>query len=51
MEARWGALRSPYGLLRHPASGGAPLRGGRVAVAALTLSLFALLFMPTPMAP
>ncbi len=51
MEARWGALRAGCGLLRHPDSGGAPLGRGRVAVAVLTLGLFALLFMPTPIAP
>ena len=51
MEVRWGALRGSPHLLQHPTSGGEPLRGGRVAVAALTLCLFALLFMPTPMSP
>jgi hypothetical protein len=48
MEARWGALRSSSTLLDHPATGAEPLRPGRAVVAAATLALFVLLFMPTP---
>jgi membrane-associated protease RseP (regulator of RpoE activity) len=48
MEVRWGALRSSSTLLDHPATGAERLPSGRVAVAILTLALFALLFMPTP---
>jgi Zn-dependent protease len=48
MEARWGALRGSSTLLDHPATGAEPLRIGRAAVAVVTLALFALLFMPTP---
>jgi Zn-dependent protease len=51
MEVRWGALRRPSGLFEHPPAGGGPLGGVRAAAAALTLGLFALLFMPTPMSP
>jgi membrane-associated protease RseP (regulator of RpoE activity) len=50
MEVRWGALRTSSTLLDHPASGGEPLRFGRAAIAIVTLALFALLFMPTPIA-
>jgi Zn-dependent protease len=50
MEARWGALRSSSTLLDHPATGAEPLRAGRAVVAAATLALFVLLFMPTPIA-
>ncbi|HZU85769.1 MAG TPA: site-2 protease family protein [Polyangiaceae bacterium] len=48
MEIGWGALRSTSALVDHPATGPAPLRPGRAAVAVVTLVLFALLFMPTP---
>ncbi len=48
MERRGGALR-PSPLLDHPPTGAAPLGRGRAAVAILTLLLFGLLFMPTPM--
>jgi hypothetical protein len=48
MEARWGALRSSSTLLDHPATGAEPLRAGRAVVAAATLALFVLLFMPSP---
>ena len=48
MEVRWGALRPSSTLLDHPSTSAEPLRGGRIAVAILTLSFFALLFMPTP---
>jgi membrane-associated protease RseP (regulator of RpoE activity) len=47
MELKWGVLR-PHRLLDHPSTGAAPLDAGRKAVAILTLVLFALLFMPTP---
>jgi hypothetical protein len=50
MEVRWGALRGSSTLLDHPATGAASLRLGRAAVAVVTLALFALLFMPTPIA-
>jgi membrane-associated protease RseP (regulator of RpoE activity) len=50
MEIRWGALRSSSTLLDHPATGPEKLRFGRAAVAIVTLALFALLFMPTPIA-
>jgi membrane-associated protease RseP (regulator of RpoE activity) len=50
MEARWGALRKSSALVDHPPTGPDALRGGRMAVAALTLLFFALLFMPTPIA-
>jgi len=49
MEVRSGALRSSSVLLDHPPTGSAPLGTFRSAVAALTLVLFVLLFMPTPM--
>jgi Zn-dependent protease len=49
MEMRWGALRRDSQILRHPAAGGESLRGARWVVAAITLGLLALLFMPTPM--
>lgn len=48
MEIRWGALRGSSTLLDHPETGPEPLRAGRAVVAAVTLALFALLFMPTP---
>jgi len=48
MEVRSGALRASSNLLDHPATGAEPLRFGRAAVAVVTLTLFALLFMPTP---
>ena len=47
MEVKWGALR-PHRLLDHPATGAAPLDTGRKIIAILTLVIFALLFMPTP---
>lgn len=47
MEAKWGTLRK-HTLLEHPATGAAPLDNGRKAIAILTLVIFALLFMPTP---
>ena len=47
MEATWGVLRN-NGLLDHPPTGAAKLGIGRSIVAILTLVLFALLFMPTP---
>jgi peptidase M50-like protein len=50
MEVRWGALRGSSTLLDHPATGAEPLYAGRAAVAVVTLALFALLFMPTPIA-
>jgi len=48
MEVRGGVLR-PHTLMDHPATGSAPLDRGRTAIAVLTLVMFALLFMPTPM--
>jgi membrane-associated protease RseP (regulator of RpoE activity) len=48
MEARWGALRPSSAILDHPPTSAEPLRPGRVVVAVVTLSFFALLFMPTP---
>ena len=51
MEVRWGALRNASGLFDHPVAGGGPLDGARAVVAVLTLGLFVLLFMPTPMSP
>jgi membrane-associated protease RseP (regulator of RpoE activity) len=48
MEARWGALRRSSTLLDHPATGAEPLRFWRTVVAIVTLALFGLLFMPTP---
>ena len=50
MEIRWGVLRSASTLLDHPPTGSQPLTPGRMAVAILTLTLFLLLFMPTPFA-
>jgi membrane-associated protease RseP (regulator of RpoE activity) len=47
MEVRGGALRR-HALFDHPPAGAAPLGRVRVAVAIVTLALFALLFMPTP---
>ncbi len=47
MERRAGVLR-PHDLLDHPPTGAAPLGAGRAAIAALTLAMFVLLFMPTP---
>jgi hypothetical protein len=49
MEARTGVLRPASTLLDHPPTDPGGLRAGRAAVAAVTLALFALLFMPTPM--
>ncbi len=48
MERRGGALR-PSPLLDHPPTGAAPLGIGRAAIAIVTLLIFGLLFMPTPM--
>jgi membrane-associated protease RseP (regulator of RpoE activity) len=48
MEIRWGALRRESALLDHPPTGAQPLGLGRAAIAAFTLALFVLLFMPTP---
>jgi membrane-associated protease RseP (regulator of RpoE activity) len=50
MEARWGALRADSTILDHPSTGAQPLGPMRAAVAVVTLALFALLFMPTPIA-
>jgi membrane-associated protease RseP (regulator of RpoE activity) len=47
MEARGGVLR-PHTLLDHPPTATAPLSPVRRVVALVTLALFALLFMPTP---
>jgi membrane-associated protease RseP (regulator of RpoE activity) len=49
MEARWGVLRSSA-LLDHPPTPGEGLGVGRTIVAIVTLVLFALLFMPVPIA-
>jgi membrane-associated protease RseP (regulator of RpoE activity) len=49
MEVRWGVLRK-NNLLDHPPTGAAPLGLGRTIVAIVTLLLFVLLFMPTPIA-
>jgi membrane-associated protease RseP (regulator of RpoE activity) len=48
LEARWGALRPSSHALDHPPTGPTPLPLGRAIVAVVTLSLFVLLFMPTP---
>ncbi|HEY1696316.1 MAG TPA: site-2 protease family protein [Polyangiaceae bacterium] len=48
MEVRWGVLRSQNRLLDHPPTGSQRLGAGRSIVAAFTLALFVLLFMPTP---
>ena len=48
MEAKGGALR-PHSLVDHPSTGAAPLTGGRMIIAIVTLVFFVLLFMPTPM--
>ncbi len=48
MERRSGALR-PHGRLDHPPTGAAPLDPTRKVIAWVTLGLFALLFMPTPL--
>jgi Zn-dependent protease len=49
MEARAGVLRPASTLLDHPPTDPGALKPGRAIVAAVTLALFALLFMPTPM--
>lgn len=49
MERLRGSLR-PHSLLDHPPTGEHALGPGRTGVAILTLVLFALLFMPTPVA-
>jgi Zn-dependent protease len=49
MEARAGVLRPTSALLDHPPTDPDGLKPGRAVVAAVTLALFALLFMPTPM--
>ncbi len=48
MEARWGALRASSTVLDHPPTGAKRLGPWRTALAIVTLALFALLFMPTP---
>jgi membrane-associated protease RseP (regulator of RpoE activity) len=48
MEVRWGALRASSTLLDHPPTGEEPLGRGRAILAVITLALFGLLFMPTP---
>jgi membrane-associated protease RseP (regulator of RpoE activity) len=48
MEVRWGALRSTSALVDHPPTGEQRLTFGRALIAIVTLVLFALLFMPTP---
>ncbi|HEX4447794.1 MAG TPA: site-2 protease family protein, partial [Polyangiaceae bacterium] len=48
MEARWGALRPDSALADHPSTGDAPLDLARTVIAVVTLTFFALLFMPTP---
>jgi membrane-associated protease RseP (regulator of RpoE activity) len=48
MEVRWGALRAASPLLDHPPTGDDPLSPLRTVVAIVTLLLFLLLFMPTP---
>jgi hypothetical protein len=50
MEVRWGTLRAQSRLLDHPPTGSQRLGAGRSLVAAFTLALFVLLFMPTPFA-
>jgi hypothetical protein len=50
MEVRWGALHPSSALLDHPPTGQQPLSWGRAALAVITLAIFALLFMPTPVA-
>jgi hypothetical protein len=47
MEIRGGALRK-HSLFDHPPAGTAPLGAARTIIAVVTLALFALLFMPTP---
>jgi hypothetical protein len=47
MEVRGGALRK-HALFDHPPAGAAPLGAPRMIVGLVTLALFALLFMPTP---
>jgi membrane-associated protease RseP (regulator of RpoE activity) len=47
LERRAGVLR-PHGLLDHPPTGAAPLGAGRKAIALVSLAMFVLLFMPTP---
>lgn len=49
MEWRVGCL-SKHDLFDHPPTGAEPLGLGRAAVAVITLVVFALLFMPTPIA-
>ena len=48
MEIRWGALR-PHSLFEHPTTARPRLGWGRSIVAAVTLAMFVLLFMPTPL--
>jgi membrane-associated protease RseP (regulator of RpoE activity) len=47
MEVRGGTLRT-HDTFTHPSTGTAPLGARRVVIAVVTLLLFALLFMPTP---
>ncbi len=49
MEAKWGVLGDPTPL-EHPPTNDEPLTLGRRALAVVTLLLFVLLFMPTPIA-
>ncbi len=49
MERKSGVLRA-HSLLDHPPTGAVPLDGVRKVIAIVTLSFFALLFMPTPFA-
>jgi len=48
MERLWGTLRDGSTVLDHPPTSATPLNPVRVAIAIVTLALFFLLFMPTP---
>lgn len=50
MERLWGTLRDGSDVLDHPPTSATPLSPGRIAIAIVTLALFVLLFMPTPIA-